>query len=87
MFDIRSNIKCDQEELMEFDHILPRKKCFQCGKYVHIAKHCKSVNIVGRYAAQSQNQGEVLCWKCGELGHIKRDYPKNQKQWGQDQEN
>ena len=63
-FDLRSNVKHDQEELMEVDHIEPRKKCFKCGKYGHIAKHCKSVNVIGRSAEQSQNHGEVHYWKC-----------------------
>ena len=62
-FDFRSNVKHDQEEPMDIDHIQPRKKCFKCGKYGHIAKHCKSVNAIGRSAEQSQNQGEVCCWK------------------------
>ena len=60
-FDLRSNIKHDQEEPMEIDLIWPRKKCFKCGKYGHIAKHCKSVNVIERSAEQSQNQGEVHC--------------------------
>ena len=85
-FDLRSDIMHDQEEPMEIDHI-QQKKCFKCGTYGHIAKHFKSVNVIGRSAEQSQNQGEVCCWKCGKLGHIKKDCSKNQKQWGQDQEN
>ena len=72
---------------MEIDHIWPRKKYFKCGKYGHIAKHCKSVNVIGRSDEQSQNQWEVHCWKCRELGYMKRNCPKNQKQWDQDQEN
>ena len=76
-FDLGSNVKHDQEELMKIDHIWPRKKHFKCGKYGHIAKHCKSVNVIGRSAEQSQNQRKVHSWKHGELGHIKRDFSKN----------
>ena len=65
-FNLRSNVKHDQEELMEIDHIQPRKKCFKCSKYGHIANNCKSVNVIRRSPEQSQNQGEVHCWKCGE---------------------
>ena len=62
---------------MEIDHIRPQRKCFLCHKGRHLAKHCKSRSVNAKAEVREQEMGEFHCWRCGEVGHFKRNCLKN----------
>ena len=66
---------------MGIDHIWPRKKCFKCGKYGHIAKHCKSVNVIGRSAEHTEPRESSLLEMWG-VGSYPEGLPKESETVG-----
>ena len=65
---------------MDIDHIRPQRKCFLCCNGVDIcAKHCKSRSVNAIAQVREPETGEVHCWRCGEVGHLKRNCPKDQR--------
>ena len=82
-FEFRSNDHDNQkdrtEELMEIDHIRPQRKCFLCSKGGHFTKHCKSRSVNAIAQVKEPETGEIHCWRCGEVGHLKRNCPKNSR--------
>ena len=62
-------------------HTSATRKCFLCQSTDHTVRQCRELSS---YSASEQskilNQAAALepCWKCGELGHKKRDCPSQQ---------
>ena len=63
--------KTRPEEPSEIDHIRPQEKCFWYHKGGHLAKHCKSRSVSAIAQVKETKIGEVHCWRCGEVGHLK----------------
>ena len=61
------------KEPIEIDHIRPQRKCFLWHKGGHLAKHCRSRSIDAIAQVKELETGEVCCWRCREVGHLKRN--------------
>ena len=63
-----------RSEPMEVDHFRPRR-CYKCGSSQHRARNCQnSRGQVNAIAGERQSRGsELLCWRCNQPGHFKRD--------------
>ena len=65
---------------MEIDHIRPQKMgVFLCHKEEHWAKCCRSRSVNAIVQVREPETGEVHCWRCAEVGHLKRNCPRNSR--------
>ena len=65
---------------MEIDHIRSQdKKMLPISQGGHLAKLCKSGSDSAIVHVRKPETGEVHCWRCGEVGHLKRNCPKNSR--------
>lgn len=53
-------------------------KCYNCGKFGHSAKYCRSLasNFIPNQAAPNKTSSDLLCYFCNEGGHFSRNCPK-----------
>ena len=64
---------------MEIDHIRPLRKCFSYHKGGHLARQCKSGSVNAIAQVKEPETCEVCYWRCVEVGHLKRNSPKNSR--------
>lgn len=68
-----------RETPMEIDHSR-QLKCFKCKKIGHTAKNCKVVNHVYNETVQNPRVNrKIICWGCGQEGHIIRTCRQRQQ--------
>ena len=71
MSNDKDNPKGRTEEPMEIDHIRPQRNCL-CHKGHTFGKTLESRSVNAIAQVREPEPGEVYCWRCGEVGHLKR---------------